>query len=220
VGAAILSGTVVEGTANLLRKSTLSPKTSLIIQLVLWIPAAVLSLSRTVALSKYYTAPLTIYAQLANHAAVGTINATICTCGEWYRFPSSFYLPNNLRFVRSSFEGQLPAPFAKQGSRPNENPKYMFNDQNRLESDRFTDIEDCDFLVDLFDSNCRENEGLWYPMAHAPFLDAERTDTLHRTLYLPHLHEEALLHGGVEYVDYILYKYQEIPDQEMPEGEA
>jgi alpha-1,2-mannosyltransferase len=220
VGAAILSGTVVEGTANLLRKSTLSPKTSLIIQLVLWIPAAVLSLSRTVALSKYYTAPLTIYAQLANHAAVGTINATICTCGEWYRFPSSFYLPNNLRFVRSSFEGQLPAPFAKQGSRPNENPKYMFNDQNRLESDRFTDIEDCDFLVDLFDSNCRENEGLWYPMAHAPFLDAERTDTLHRTLYLPHLHEDALLHGGVEYVDYILYKYQEIPDQEMPEGEA
>lgn len=30
-------------------------------------------------------------------------------------------------------------------------------------------------------------------MAHVLFLDAERTDTLHRTLYVPHLHEEALL---------------------------
>jgi alpha-1,2-mannosyltransferase len=217
---------VVEGTANLLRKSTtLSSQTSLFIQLVLWIPAAVLSLSRTVALSKYYTAPLTIYAQLTSHVAMGVdttntnANATIiCTCGEWYRFPSSFYLPNNdLRFVRSSFEGQLPAPFAEQGSGPNENPKYSFNDQNRLESDRFTDIEDCDFLVDLLDSNCRENEGLWYPMAHAPFLDAGRTDTWHRTLYVPHLHEQALLHGGVEYVDYILYKKKEIPEEEKPE---
>jgi hypothetical protein len=76
--------------------------------------------------------------------------------------------------------------------------------------------------VDLFDSNCRENEGLWYPMAHVLFLDAERTDTLlHRTLYVPHLHEEALLRGaGVEYVECIRYKYEEIPEQEMPETEA
>lgn len=36
--------------------------------------------------------------------------ATVCVAKEWYRFPSSFFLPPNteLLFLRSGFEGQLP----------------------------------------------------------------------------------------------------------------
>lgn len=38
----------------------------------------------------------------------------LCMGGEWYRFPSSFFLPHHnmhLAFVRSHFKAQLPQPF-------------------------------------------------------------------------------------------------------------
>lgn len=38
----------------------------------------------------------------------------VCMGGEWYRFPSSFFLPHDglrLAFVRSHFRAQLPQPF-------------------------------------------------------------------------------------------------------------
>lgn len=38
----------------------------------------------------------------------------LCIGGEWHRFPSSFYIPDErvrLSFLRSDFHGQLPQPF-------------------------------------------------------------------------------------------------------------
>jgi hypothetical protein len=37
----------------------------------------------------------------------------VCVGKEWYRYPSSYLLPNSMRlkFVKSDFEGQLPAEF-------------------------------------------------------------------------------------------------------------
>lgn len=38
----------------------------------------------------------------------------LCVGSEWYRYPSSFYVPNEkvqVSFVRSEFHGQLPQPF-------------------------------------------------------------------------------------------------------------
>ena len=189
-------------------------------RLLLWSPAMVLGLCRIMALSKYYTAPLIVYAALQQQQQVPRSSDSkkksktiVCTCGEWYRFPSSFYLPNNqtLAFLQSGFRGQLPAPFTTTGSRHHE--AYHFNNLNQLETDRFT-IKDmareCDYLIDLFDStDCREQESIWYPYVHAPFLKAERTSTIHRTLYIPYWHEQADLHGGVEYVDFILYAKDE-----------
>jgi len=180
-------------------------KSHLWIQLLLWTPAALLSLSRGAALAKYYTAPLTVYSKLQNEPDV--VDAVVCTCGEWYRFPSSFYLPSSIKsfgFVQSSFEGQLPQLFTPDGS--GLKSSNHFNDRNLPEPGSHVSLDDCDYLIDLWTSDCRENDFIWKPIGQDSFLDAERTSTLHRTLYLPYLHEQAETQGGVEYVDYVLYK--------------
>jgi len=207
LGASLLSVTVIDSAWRWIRKTPLSIRSALAIQVLLWSPAAILSFSRTLALSKYYSAPLHVYSQFDHHPDVA--DSVLCTCGEWYRFPSSFYLPSTIQsfgFVQCSFEGQLPQPFQSTGSRPNES--IHFNDQNRPELSAYTSIDDCDFLVDLFSStDCRENDSIWKPVALGSFLDSERTtSTLHRTLYIPVLHEREEESGSVAYVDYILYQ--------------
>ena len=228
----------------------------LYLQLALWTPAVLIGLSRTTALSKYYTAPFHAYAQLQHEIPLlsRTVDATtdqenleestatstkttICTCGEWYRFPSSFYLPMpkettvDFKFVSPSssyFEGQLPHAFLPQGS--GIGATYTaFNDRNVPEyDDRYVPIDECDYLVDAMWSNpaatydnvednpsCRDNDSQWLPVIKSPFLDAESTTTLHRILYIPVLHEQADIHGGVEYADYVLYRrIPEYPDND------
>ena len=230
---------------------------SLYLQLALWVPAALIGVSRTTALSKYYTAPFHVYAQfqhemplLSRKAVDATSNpeseekeaptvasstTTICTCGEWYRFPSSFYLPTSretivsFKFVSPSssyFEGQLPHAFLPQGSGIGET-YTAFNDRNLPEfDDRYVPIDECDYLVDAIWGNpvipyneiednpsCRDNDSQWLPVIKSPFLDAERTSALHRILYLPVLHNQADIHGGVEYADYVLFRrIQERPE--------
>lgn len=39
---------------------------------------------------------------------------SVCVGDEWYRYPSSFFLPGpayRLQFVKSGFDGMLPLPF-------------------------------------------------------------------------------------------------------------
>jgi hypothetical protein len=74
-----------------LQKRVLVSTTVLI---MLWDPAVLLSCSRSAALIKYYSGPLVLYAQLpaaVTHAQVFYNASMVCTCGEWYRFPSSFF---------------------------------------------------------------------------------------------------------------------------------
>jgi alpha-1,2-mannosyltransferase len=211
LGAAVSSVTLVEAVLPcfLKKNQQSSPgQSALILQCILFAPAVLLSMSRTLALSNYYTAPLYVYSQLQHQPDVA--DSVVCTCGEWYRFPSSFYLPATIRsfgFVASSFEGQLPQPFTQAGSGPlgtNE-----FNNHNQPQAASYTSIDDCDYLIDLWTSDdCRENDSIWRPIAQGSFLDADRTtSTLHRILYVPYLHEqEEITRGGVQYVDYILYQ--------------
>mmetsp|Transcript_42946 Transcript_42946/g.103931 ORF Transcript_42946/g.103931 Transcript_42946/m.103931 type:complete len:583 (+) Transcript_42946:108-1856(+) len=209
LGAAMSTVTIVDGLLSWWHNGQ-APKrrTHLLIQLLLWSPAAILSLSRGTALAKYYTAPLTVYSKLQSEPDI--VDAMVCTCGEWYRFPSSFYLPSTIDsfgFVQSSFEGQLPQLFTSQGSGPT-SPNF-FNDKNLPQPGSYVSLDDCDYLIDLWTSDCRENDFIWKPIAQDSFLDAERTSTLHRTLYLPFLHEQAETQGAVEYIDYVLYKRAE-----------
>lgn len=59
-----------------------------------------------------YSAPLKIYEPLAE---VGRSNDRVCFGKEWYRFPSSFHLPKNMRakFIKSEFDGLLPGEFSE-----------------------------------------------------------------------------------------------------------
>lgn len=74
---------------------------------------AVISLGclRTAGSVSAYGAPMRVYAALADHA--GDNLTTVCVGKEWYRFPSSFFLPPHMRlqFVKSEFRGLLPGQF-------------------------------------------------------------------------------------------------------------
>ena len=218
------------------------PISAIVLLAIIWIPAAIISLSRTVALSKYYSAPLLLYAQISDAIAkeevlssskleesdyaTSSTTIVVCTCGEWYRFPSSFFIESKSKssnvvfgFAPSTFTGQLPQLFTKEGSGPpTATITNQFNDKNQPEAGSYTPLESCDFLIELSTSlhSCIEQQNKkgindddmqqWNPIVQVPFFDAETTtSTLHRILYVPHLHEHAIQTGKVRYNDFVLY---------------
>lgn len=59
-----------------------------------------------------YNAPLKIFQPL-QEVDISHSGESVCFGKEWYRFPSSYFLPNNMRaaFIRSEFDGLLPGEF-------------------------------------------------------------------------------------------------------------
>ena len=180
--------------------------------LLLLVPSCVLCLARTLALSEYYTAPLQTYSALP----LTNTPALVCACGEWHRFPSSFYLPPNheLGFLPSSFRGQLPKPFGSEG---------VFNDENKEEQDRYVpSVDSCAYVVELVqgeDPEClrymnESDQSSWTKIAEHKYLDASRTPALHRILYLPYFHNKAVADGRVHYNSYVLFQKNVSPNQD------
>jgi alpha-1,2-mannosyltransferase len=69
---------------------------------------------RMMGLSSGYTAPLKVYAPLKD-PSITFPGDTVCLGKEWYRFPSSYHLPNGAKakFVKSEFKGLLPGEFSE-----------------------------------------------------------------------------------------------------------
>lgn len=93
---------------------------------------ALVSISRVLALTSAFSAPLHVYSRLPPDA-----HGNLCLAKEWYRFPSSHFLPNGVRakFVKSAFDGLLPGEFPESvGSWPRPGtwmiPQGM-NDENK-----------------------------------------------------------------------------------------
>jgi alpha-1,2-mannosyltransferase len=65
-----------------------------------------LSLARIFAQIRAFRAPMQVYGNLESPS-------TVCLGKEWYRYPSSFFIPNDSRamFVKSAFNGLLPGRF-------------------------------------------------------------------------------------------------------------
>jgi len=191
-----------------------SPNKCMLLGLVLLSPFAVISISRSFALHHNYSAPLDLYQHFYYHHIMMSKDMTperendevtyICTAGEWYRFPSSFFLPPNtqLGFLKSSFSGQLPQPFTEFGSKKEslEIQEGAFNDVNKEEMDRYVGIHQCSYVVELVpSSDISDGEetpeclqymksdpgGDWTQVASYKYLDAISTDALHRILYIP-----------------------------------
>ncbi len=103
------------GTANpksLLGKIPSQIKLALVSMAVIW--AVDVGLFRTIGMITAYRAPLKVYSALHAKGAVHD-GSTVCLGKEWYRFPSSFFLPNGARakFVKSEFDGLLPGEFSE-----------------------------------------------------------------------------------------------------------
>ncbi|KAG2171665.1 hypothetical protein INT43_008045 [Umbelopsis isabellina] len=151
--------------------------------------ATLISLSRILALSKYYSAPKEVYTALWNRDPNAPVlnfdylnedyrydstlgEKTLCVGKEWYRFPSSYFLPNDVRLgiVKSDFDGQLPKPFvedleefkyedASTGKIVSQKLRQFsfngskqiqpgFNDLNVEDPSVYVKLSQCDFMVD------------------------------------------------------------------------
>eukprot|EP00962_Isochrysis_galbana_P010879 scaffold3037_cov109-Isochrysis_galbana.AAC.1 len=191
---------------------------------VLLLTAAAIGLSRSAALCIYYGAPARTYSRLSRHiaarqpagAAAAGAEAThfppvnICVGAEWYRYPSSFFLPSpavSVRFVQSGGGGLLPSPFSAPPPAGSRAVHAHFNDRNEAAEASFTPEHLCDYLVVLnidgqpkLDARPPRDKrhagggaaaglvGRWAEWDGAiPFLDAAHSRGWSRTFFVPAL---------------------------------
>jgi alpha-1,2-mannosyltransferase len=78
------------------------------------IAAIDLGLLRTIGMLTAYSAPIKVYSPL-HQPGFTRVGDTVCLGKEWYRFPSSYMLPDGVRakFIRSDFKGLLPGDFSE-----------------------------------------------------------------------------------------------------------
>ncbi|KAJ5961205.1 GPI mannosyltransferase [Penicillium vulpinum] len=155
---------------------------------------------RTLGMVTAYNAPLKVFEPL-QHVDIAQAGASVCFSKEWYRFPSSYFLPNDMRakFIRSEFRGLLPGEFP-------DSPSYLgrlngasqipsgMNDLNIEDPSKYVDISQCSFLVDSYfpghDATELEphyllDKAQWEPLSCASFLDASQTGLLGRLIWIP-----------------------------------
>ncbi|CAG8154883.1 unnamed protein product [Penicillium olsonii] len=155
---------------------------------------------RTLGMVTAYNAPLKIYEPL-QEVDVATMGDTVCFGKEWYRFPSSYFLPHDMRarFIRSEFRGLLPGEFPdapgylERLSGASQLPSGM-NDLNIEDPSKYVDISQCSFLVDShfpghdateLEPHYALDKANWDTLACASFLDASHTGLLGRLIWVP-----------------------------------
>jgi alpha-1,2-mannosyltransferase len=135
----------------------------------------VLSALRLWATGEHYGASMTVWQSL-DEGKRSVEPGTVCVGKEWYRYPSSYFLPANmrLRFIQSEFDGLLPGTFIEvpKGTSPARQGRFAetfhrpgfsasrgdYNGRNAWAADKIVDVETCDYLVDL-DFPARYTEG-------------------------------------------------------------
>lgn len=88
-------------------------KLKLLIVSVCLIGSIDLGVARIYGIYNAYSAPLKILEPLQS-GEIGNSGESVCYGKEWYRFPSSYHLPNEMKakFIKSEFSGLLPGEFA------------------------------------------------------------------------------------------------------------
>ncbi|KAL8811828.1 MAG: hypothetical protein Q9223_007448 [Gallowayella weberi] len=161
-----------------------------------------ISVARTLGIVTAYRAPLQIYAPLHEDRFIRT-EANVCLGKDWYRFPSSYFLPGGMRakFIKSAFDGLLPGQFSEAKTGFGIFPGTWLippgmNDQNIEDPGKQVDIEHCLFLVDshfpnlvptALEPNYIADKDTWEEMQCSPFLDSSQTHFIGRVLWIPDL---------------------------------
>ncbi|CAL1543598.1 unnamed protein product [Lymnaea stagnalis] len=161
---------------------------------------AAVSFSRIIAIYQGYHAPLDIYVELHRvafdpkiHTLAPDKPVTVCVGKEWYRYPSSFFLPNknwHLQFLQSEFKGILPKAYESGPDATRVIPSNM-NDVNREEPSRYIDVSRCHYLIDRDSEDWTSLEPRytthadWTVVKQAPFIDANRSHRVFRAFYIP-----------------------------------
>ncbi|KAL2869347.1 uncharacterized protein BJX67DRAFT_387020 [Aspergillus lucknowensis] len=157
---------------------------------------------RTLGMVTAYNAPLKVLQPLG-WPEIARPGDSVCFGKEWYRFPSSFFLPDGMRakFVRSEFRGLLPGEFPNASNYlellegTSRIPEGM-NDRNEEDGGKYTDLSQCSFLVDSYfpgreatelEPNYIEDDAQWEEISCEAFLDAGETSLLGRLIWIPDL---------------------------------
>lgn len=168
-----------------------------------------ISLARIYGIYSAYSAPLKIYSPLwsgpEGKEAVGRPDDLVCFGKEWYRFPSSYFLPRDMhaKFVRSEFRGLLPGEFSEARTgfgfwSGTWLPTTGMNDVNEEDLGKYTELRFCPFLVDTqypertdplppSEPDYISDVENWEEVRCERFLDAAKTHLLARTLWVPDL---------------------------------
>lgn len=187
------------------------PRLKLALILPILLTALNISLLRTLGTITAYQAPLNIYSALPTQNI--TEGDTLCLGKDWYRLPSSHFLPTPIhaRFVRSHFHGLLPGQFSEAktgfGLFPGTwlVPSGM-NDINKEDPGKYVDVGMCTWLVDTHmegDVGDEEepvyvkDEVGWERVKCERFLDTERSGAVGRMLWVPDLGGLDGVGGGV-----------------------
>lgn len=165
--------------------------------------STVLGLSRITALYLNYHAPLDLMMDLNTFYTQNThpdnITYNVCTGKDWYRFPSSFFLPSSnfrLRFLKSEFNGILPAYYTESENGTAIVHNY-FNDLNQENETMYFNYAKCHFLFDLDTGKSTELEPNyvsrtkeWVVLKAMQFLNTEKSHKFFRAFYLPFINEQ------------------------------
>ena len=94
--------------------SKIPPQVKLIVVSIPLLLAFDVGVLRTIGTLTAYSAPLKVYTPL-HQAGVSKPGDNVCLGKEWYRFPSSYLLPDRVRpkFIKSEFSGLLPGEFSE-----------------------------------------------------------------------------------------------------------
>ena len=168
-----------------------------------------MSAARIYGIYTAYSAPLKIYEPLQSSGEgqppIGWHGDTVCFGKEWYRFPSSYFLPRDMhaKFIRSEFRGLLPGEFSEARTgfgfwSGTWLPTSGLNDKNEEDLGKYVDLRQCSFVVDTQypdrQGELPPNEpdyiadtANWDIVRCEPFLDAAESHLLARALWVPEL---------------------------------
>ncbi|KAL6816191.1 glycosyltransferase family 22 protein [Trichoderma camerunense] len=180
----------------------------LIVGLVLLLSVNI-SIARIYGIYSAYSAPLKIYTPLWGDGSGNTFGAeedNVCFGKEWYRFPTSYFLPRNMhaKFLRSEFRGLLPGEFSEAGTgfgfwSGTWLPTKGLNDRNEEDAGKYVEPRMCSFLVDTQyplrgkkavsrrEPDYIADKNHWEIVKCVDFLDAANTHLLARTLWIPEI---------------------------------
>ncbi|XP_055636366.1 alpha-1,2-mannosyltransferase ALG9 isoform X3 [Toxorhynchites rutilus septentrionalis] len=165
----------------------------------------VLCASRLYSLYSNYHAPMRISLPLQKTST----EQNICVGNEWHRFPGSFFIPANynLRFIRSHFNGMLPAYFSQSENGTTIIHSY-FNNMNRANEYMLVNISNCDFLINFDDGkhyniqdvepNYSKDTVTWEIVKSLKFLNTKSSNKLYRAFYIPLLTPKYVNYGNYD----------------------
>lgn len=185
------------------------------ITVIVVLVSLIFNVSRIIAQYRNYHAPMDLFMELNQEENINMKDVNVCIGKDWYRYPSSFFLPStkySIRFLKSEFKGILPAYYSNEENATQIQHDY-FNDMNKGNDFMLFDYEKCDYLVDLdvgaysdLEPNYSARTDEWEVVKELPFLNVNLSHKLLRAFFVPFLSNNFIKQGTFNLLQKIIPK--------------